>query len=418
MTLPQSTRPRAVIIGAGIAGVSAAAGMRSAGFEGRIVIIGDEPELPYRRPPVSKEIVRGDKTADQIRIKPEAWYEDNDIQLLTGVKVTRIDTLGSKVALADGEPIPFDRLLLATGGRARELTNPDGSTAACVRTLRTLADVPKLRDELAAGQHLIVVGAGLIGSEIAASARDLGCEVTMLETAPLPLPRLLPPMLGQMYADIHKANGTDLHTDVTVESIVDDGELTVVRAVDGRTWSAPIVVVAVGMSPATELAEEAGIEVSPPHLGGGIVVDASGQTSVPGIYAAGDVANQPNGILGGRHRVEHWQNAQNHGTAVGKAMAGAESTFVEVPWCWSDQYGINLQVTGWPEAGHDVRVRGSIDAHDFSAFFLDGGVIIGAITIGRPGDVRQARKWIATHERPRVELLSDESVDLADSVDS
>ena len=407
MTSLPTAKPRAVIVGAGIAGVSAAAGMRAAGWEGEIVLIGDEPELPYRRPPVSKEIIRGDKTADQIRIKPEAWYADNGVQLVTGVTVVGIDTIGSKVALSGGEPIVFDRLLLATGGVARTLGNASG-----IRTLRSLADVPRLQSELTAGQHLIVVGAGLIGSEIAASARGLGCEVTLLETAALPLPRLLPPLLGQMYVDLHKSSGTELRTDVTVESIEDEDGQTVVRAADGRTWTAPIVVVAVGMEPATALAEAAGLEVS-----NGIVVDASGQTSVQGIYAAGDVANQPNGVLGGRHRVEHWQNAQNHGTAVGKAMAGAESEFVEVPWCWSDQYGVNLQVTGWPEAAHDVHVRGSIDERDFSAFFLEDGVVIGAITIGRPADVRLARKWIASGERPDAAVLVDEAAALADSVD-
>lgn len=398
---------RAVIIGAGIAGVSAAAGMRAAGWEGEIVLIGDEPELPYRRPPVSKEIVRGDKDADQIRIKPAAWYEDNSVRLLTGVTVVGIDTIGSKVALSEGPPMSFDRLLLATGGTARTLPGSEGATG--VRTLRTLADVPALTAELGEGKRLIVVGAGLIGSEIAASARGLGCEVTLLETASLPLPRLLPPVLGQMYADLHKVNGTDLHTDVTVESIVDEDGETVVRAADGRTWSAPIVVVAIGMAPAVALAEEAGLEVA-----NGIVVDASGRTSAEGIYAAGDVANQPNAVLGGRHRVEHWQNAQNHGTAVGKAMAGADAAFVEVPWCWSDQYGTNLQVTGWPEAAHDVQVRGSIDERDFSAFFLDDGVIVGAVTIGRPADIRLARKWIATRERPDPTALADDAIALAD----
>jgi len=407
---------RAVVVGAGIAGVSAAAGMRSAGFDGEILLIGDEPELPYRRPPVSKEIIRGDKTADQIRIKPETWYEQQAIGLRLETPVVALDAEAHTVRLAGGETISFDTLLLATGGTARALRSPDGQTAEGVRTLRTLADVPKLQSQLTPGQHLIVVGAGLIGSEIAASARGLGCDVTMLETAALPLPRLLPPLLGQMYVDLHKSHGTELHTAVTVESIVGEGGETVVRAADGRTWSAPVVVVAIGMEPATGLADAAGIEVAPPRSGGGIVVDASGQTSIPGIYAAGDVANMPNGVLGGRHRVEHWQNAQNHGTAVGKAMAGADSTFVEVPWCWSDQYGINLQVTGWPEASHDVRIRGSIDDHDFSAFFLDGDKILGAVTIGRPGDVRQARKWIAAGERVRPDVLADEDAALADSV--
>ena len=401
-----SGQSRAVIVGAGIAGVSAAAGMRSAGWDGEILLIGDEPELPYRRPPVSKEIIRGDKTADQIRIKPENWYEQQAIGLRLETPVVALNAEAHTVRLAGGETISFDRLLLATGGIARQMSDAKGA-----RTLRTLADVPRLQRQLTPGQHLIVVGAGLIGSEIAASARGLGCEVTLLETASLPLPRLLPPLLGQMYVDLHKGNGTELHTDVTVMSIVDEGSETVVRAADGRTWSAPVVVLAVGMEPATGLAEAAGLEVS-----NGVVVDASGQTSVPGIYAAGDVANMPNAVLGGRHRVEHWQNAQNHGTAVGKAMAGAESTFVEVPWCWSDQYDINLQVTGWPQSSHDVRVRGSIDDHDFCAFFFDGGALIGAVTIGRPGDVRQARKWIAAGVRLRPEVLADEEAVLADSV--
>ena len=411
MTPLPSAQSRAVIVGAGIAGVSAAAGMRAAGFEGKILLIGEEPELPYRRPPVSKEIIRGDKTAEQIRIKPATWYEQQAIELRLETSVIALNAEARTVRLAGGETISFDRLLLATGGVARQMGDAKG-----VRTLRTLADVPRLKSQLAPGQRLIVVGAGLIGSEIAASARGLGCEVTMLETAPLPLPRLLPPLLGQMYVDLHKRNGTDLHTDVTVTSILDKGGETVVRAADGRTWSAPVVVVAIGMAPATSLADGAGLDIAPPQSSGGIVVDASGQTSIPGIYAAGDVANMPNGVFGGRYRVEHWQNAQNHGTAVGKAMAGADSVFVEVPWCWSDQYGINLQVTGWPESGHDVRVRGSLDGLDFSAFFLSGDALIGAVTIGRPGDVRQARKWIAAGERLRPHMLADEEVALADSV--
>ena len=214
-----------------------------------------------------------------------------------------------------------------------------------------------------------------------------------------------------MNVDLNKGNGTDLHTDVTVMSVVDEGRKTVVRATDGRTWSAPVVVVAVGMQPATGKADAAGLDVA-----NGIVVDASGQTSIPGIYTAGDVVNMPKGVLERRHRVEHWQGAQNHGAAVGKAMAGADSTFVEVTWCWSDQYGINLQVAGWPEVSHDVRIRGSIDAHDFSAFLLAGNTILGCVTIGRPRDVRQARNWTAAGARVRPDVLADESIALIDSV--
>ena len=380
---------RTVIVGAGIAGVSAAAAMRRSGYEGDIDLLGEEPELPYRRPPVSKEIVRGEKTPDEIRIKKPEWYEQQSITLRTGVTVASVDTDAHVVRLADGEDVAYDQLLLATGGRARSPW-----TASGIRTLRSLADAPRLQSELTPGGHLIVVGAGLIGSEIAASARTLGCEVTLLETAALPLPRLLPPALGELYVELHKSEGTDLHTGVTVASIEDDGGETVVRAADGRTWSAPVVVVAVGMEPNVELAEAAGLEVA-----NGIVVDAFGRTSAPDVFAAGDVANQPNGVLGGRHRVEHWQGAQNHGTAIGKVMAGGEEPFVEVPWAWSDQYGHNLQVTGWPEASHELVVHGSLDDRDFIAYLLDDGVVRGAVGIGRPRNIRAAEKWIAAGQR-------------------
>ncbi len=382
---------RTVIVGAGIAGVSAAGAMRGAGYAGEIVLIGDEPELPYRRPPVSKEIIRGEKTTDEIRIKKAEWFDDQQITLRTGSTVTSIND--GVVQLADGEPIAYDQLLLATGGRARSPWEALG-----IRTLRSVADVPRLQSELAAGKQIIVVGAGLIGSEIAASARGLGCEVTLLETAALPLPRLLPPELAQMYVDLHKNEGTDLHTGVTVASITDEGE-TVVRADDGRSWSGPVVVVAVGMEPNIALAEQAGLSVAPAEDGGGIVVDEFGRTSLPHVFAAGDVANQPNLVLGGRHRVEHWQGAQNHGTAVGKNMGGVPTAFEEVPWCWSDQYDATLQVVGWPLATHELVLRGSLDEHDFTAYLLEDGVVRGAVAMGRPREIRTARTWIADHAR-------------------
>ncbi|MET0468040.1 MAG: FAD-dependent oxidoreductase [Aeromicrobium sp.] len=388
------TTTRTVILGAGIAGVSAAAAMRAAGHDGSIHLVGAEPELPYRRPPVSKEIVRGDKTADEIRIKKADWYAANDIVLSTGTSAVKIDAERRIVLLDTGDPLPFDDLLIATGGRASSPWQ-----ASAVRTLRDLADVPQLRDELVRGSSVVIVGAGLIGSEIAASARQMGCEVTLLEAAPLPLPRLLPPQLGQMYVEMHKREGTDLQTGVEIDAVLDVDGATVVHAVDGRTWSAPVVVVAVGMQPHVELAAAAGITLAAPEDGGGILVDAHGRTSVDGIFAAGDVANQPRPVLGGRLRVEHWQGAQNHGTAVGRVMAGGSDAFAEVPWCWSDQYDANLQVVGWPQGTHELVVDGSIDDHDFIAYLLDDGIVHGAVSIGRPRDIRTARAWIGAGER-------------------
>jgi NADPH-dependent 2,4-dienoyl-CoA reductase/sulfur reductase-like enzyme len=382
---------RTVVIGTGIAGVSAAAAMRAAGYEGSIMLLGDEPELPYRRPPVSKEVVRGDKTSDEIRIKKVEWYEMQGIDLRLATPVVGLDLEDRSVGLADDTSLGFDRLLLATGGAARQ----PWPRAGGARTLRDLADVPQVAGALASATPMIVVGAGLIGSEIAASARAAGCDVTLLEAGDLPMPRLLPPELGQMYADVHRGEGTDLHTGVTVESVVDGPAGTTVRATDGRSWTAPVVVVAVGMQPRTELAEAAGIELAAPGDGGGILVDAHGRTSAAGVFAAGDVANQPRPVLGGRHRVEHWQGAQNHGTAVGRVMAGGDQPFDEVPWCWSDQYGLNLQVVGWPDAAHELVVHGSLDDRDFIAYLLDDGIVRGAVSIGRPRDVRKARQAIA-----------------------
>lgn len=398
---------RAVIVGAGIAGVSAASGMRAAGFEGEIVVVGDEPELPYRRPPVSKEVLRGDKTLDQIRIKPETWYDGQRIGLVTGTAVTGIEPTRREVVLGDGARIAYDRLVLATGGRARRLGEPSER----VHTLRSAADVPRLREALQAAGRLVVVGAGLVGSEIAASARAMGCDVTLLETASLPLPRLLPAALGQMYVGLHKEHGTDLCTDVEVVRLAERGDEVVVTAADGRSWSAPVVVVAVGMDPSVEVAAAAGVEV-----GNGILVDASGRTSVPGIYAAGDVANRPEPVLGGRCRIEHWQGAQNHGIAVGRAVAGEEVAFGEVPWCWSDQYSANLQVVGWPRASDVHVVRGSLEERDFTAFFVREERLVGAVTIGRPHDVRTARRLIAERARVRPDALADDSVAVADSL--
>jgi 3-phenylpropionate/trans-cinnamate dioxygenase ferredoxin reductase subunit len=385
---------RTVIVGTGVAAVSAAAALRATGYGGAIDLIGDDPELPYRRPPVSKEIIRGDKTSDEIRIKKAEWFEAQDITLRLGQRVESIDTDARAVRLGPDEGLLYDQLLLATGGRARSPWSASG-----IRTLRGLADVPGLRGDLAAGSDVVIVGAGLIGSEIAASARELGCAVTLLESASRPLPRLLPAELGALCLELHRAAGTDVHTGVLVASIDDVDGRTVVRAVDGRTWSAPVVVVAVGMEPAVELAAVAGIDIASDADGGGILVDAHGRTSAPGVFAAGDVANQPNGVLGGRHRVEHWQGAQNHGTAIGKVMGGGDAPFVEVPWCWSDQYGHNLQVTGWPEASHDMVVVGSLEERDFTAYLLDDGVVRGAVSIGRPRDIRTARAWIGSQER-------------------
>lgn len=405
---------RIVVVGAGVAGVSAAGAARLAGFEGEIVLLGGEDALPYRRPTVSKELVRGDKGPDEVRIKPEFWYEKNAVDLRTGVRVESIDAETHEVRLSDGSTLGYDQLLLATGGRPRRLAEGDSGAV----TLREIGDADQLRERLDGRPDVVVVGAGLIGSEIAASARQLGCAVTLLETAPLPMPRVLPADLGRMYADWHAAEGTQLHTDVRVRAIrpdADDSSLTVVEAEDGRTWTAPVVVEAVGMTPDVELAHAAGVRLDDEL--GGVLVDEVGRTNVADVFAAGDVASMPDLVRGGRHRVEHWQNAQNHGAAVGRAMAGVEKPFDEVPWCWSDQYGGTLQITGWPDSSHTVVVRGDLGARDFTAFYLDAdGVLLGAVGLGRPREIRSARGWIGERRRLDAARLGDEAVALEETL--
>jgi 3-phenylpropionate/trans-cinnamate dioxygenase ferredoxin reductase subunit len=393
-----------VVVGTGIAGVSAVAAMRAAGFDGSVLMVGDEPQLPYRRPTVSKELVRGAKTADQVRIKPESWYADHDVELLTGLRVTDLDPGNRCVGFEDGSTTGYTQLLLATGGRAR---NPWPGER--VHTLRTVADASQLTSAVADVDHVLVVGAGLVGSEIAASLRALDRDVTLLESAPLPLPRLLPPELSRRYVDLHAGSGTKLETDVAVTAISERADAVRVSAADGRHWEADLVVVAIGMEPDLALADDLVTD-------GGIVVDWRGETSVRGVFAAGDVAARPSSFLPGRMRAEHWQSAQNHGTAVGRAMTGEDVTFDEVPWSWSDQYGVNLQVTGWPDPTDHLVVRGDLEGETFTAFTLRDGVLRGAVTVGRPADVRAARKLIAARARVDAARLSDPALGVDETV--
>lgn len=405
---------RLVVVGAGIAGVSAAGAARAAGVEGEIVVLDAEGELPYRRPPVSKEVLRGDKDADGIRIKPASWYEAQRIDLRSGVAATGLDREARELTLSDGSTLGYDRLILATGGQARQPWDASG-----VVTIRSLADLPALQSALAPGEPLVVIGAGLIGSEIAASARAAGAEVVLLETAPRPLPRLLPPLLADVYADLHAEAGTELLLGVSVADVStgDDGRTTVTLD-DGRSFTSAVVVAAVGMAPDVALAEAAGLELAAGV--GGIVVDAAGRTADPAVWAAGDVAAFPHPRTGGLTRVEHWQHAQRHGTAVGQVAAGLDVTYDDVPWAWSDQYGHTLQTTGWPSAdpaaAQTTVVRGSLADRDATVFFLDDGEVVGAVALGRPAEIRLARTWIADHARPDPVALADDTAALAAAV--
>lgn len=400
-----------VIVGTGIAGVSAAAALRTAGYHGPLCMVGEETHLPYRRPTVSKDLVRGDKSIDQVLIKPERWYIENDIELLLGRRAVALDPVTHRLTLEGGDVLPYDRLLLATGGRARAPWEGDR-----IRTLRTASDAACLGAALEGVSSVVVVGAGLVGSEVAASLRALGREVTLLESAPDPLPRLLPADLAQRYVALHKEHGTSLETDVSVASVEVSGDEVVVSAADGRSWRAGLAVVAVGMQPDTGLAESAGLTVD-----GGVVVDVAGRTSAPDVFAAGDLAVRPSTLADPDGatvlvRSEHWQAAQNHGTAVGRAMAGEEVVFDEVPWAWSDQYSVTLQVTGWPDVVDDLVLRLAPDGPGFTAFSVRSGILRGAVTVGRPADVRAARSLVGRRARVSPERLRDPGVPVDETV--
>lgn len=396
----------AVIVGTGIAGTSAALRLRSSGFDGRIVLIGDEPHEPYRRPPLSKDHLSGSTPGEWIRLRPSDTWEKQGIELRTSIRVTALDVDAKVLTTDDGEELQYDQLLLATGGRPRELPLARGLER--VHTLRTMSDVPELQAALKPGSSVLVIGAGLIGAEVAATARGLGCPVIMLEAAEQPLSRVLPPQIAEVYAGLHRDHGVDLYCGVQITALerIDLGLL----ATDGtgRQWLADTVVVAVGMVPSTELAEAAGLKVD-----NGIVVDEYFQTSAPDVYAAGDVANQPNLLLGGRHRVEHWTSAQEQGTAAARSMLGEREPFDKVPWCWSDQFGVNLQITGWPAADDQLTVRGSLDALDFTAIFHRDGQLVGAVGVNRPKEVRALRKLIAEAPQAPAAVLADPDLDLA-----
>lgn len=396
----------AAIVGTGIAGATAALKLRGGGFDGPIVLIGDEPEAPYRRPPLSKEYLSGSTPAERIRLRPEDFWQKQDIELRTSTRVASVDVADRVLVFDDGDELAYAQLLLATGGRPRPL--PVASGLDGVHTLRTMSDVPALQAALRPGSSVLVIGAGLIGAEVAATARGLDCSVMMLEAEPLPLSRLLPPAVAEVYAGLHRQHGVDLHTGVQVSSLerIDLG----LMATDtlGRKWLADTVVVAIGMVPRTELAEAAGLAVD-----NGIVVDEYFRTSAPGIFAAGDVASTPNLLLGGRHRVEHWTSAQEQGAAAARSMLGELEPYDRVPWCWSDQYGVNLQVTGWPAASDELTVRGSLDELDFTALFHRSGRLVGAVGVNRAAEVRAVRKLIAEAPHAPVDVLADPAVNLA-----
>lgn len=390
-----------LIVGAGQAGANAAVAMREAGFAGRILLLGEEPHRPYERPPLSKAALTEDPEPDPSFFYKLEKYESLGIELMLGARAARLDIARRTLALADGTALPFDRLLLATGGRARTLPVPG---AAHALTLRTLEDAHRIRARLRPGVRVVCIGAGVIGLETAASAHQRGCDVTVLEAAPGVMGRAMTPAMARWVERLHLARGVGLHLGAGVAAIEPDRVL----CADGRAFPADLVIAGVGMVRNVGLAQEAGLEVD-----GGIVVDEFGRTGVQGIFAAGDVAAFWHPVLQRRLRLESWKHAQNHGIAVGRSMAGVATQYEDVPWYWTDQHGITIQVAGSPHEAATTVLRGDETAANFSAFHLGpDGQLVAATGVNAAKDVRVAIAMIEKGLAPDPAKLADPSVKL------
>jgi 3-phenylpropionate/trans-cinnamate dioxygenase ferredoxin reductase subunit len=398
-----------VIVGAGLAGAKAAETLRAEGFDGRVVLAGAEDARPYERPPLSKAYLASTDETEGPFVHDASFYDDNAIELRTCSTVRSLD-LGARTVTLAGETLRYDRLLLATGTRARRLPVP-GADLPGVYYLRTLADADALRDSAATAENVVVIGAGWIGSEVAASLRQRGLAVTLVDPAPLPLLRVLGPELGIVYRDLHAAHGVRLALGVGVTALHGDTRVRRVELADGRTLDADLVVVGVGVTPRDELANDAGLAVD-----NGIVVDRFLRTSDPAVYAAGDVANAFHPTLATRLRVEHWANALNQGIAVAKNMLGAETTYDRLPYFYSDQYDLGMEYRGHATEWDRVVFRGDPRTGTFCAFWLRDGRVAAAMNANSWDAGDDLQRLVAERRPVDPAELADENMPLARKV--
>ncbi|MYF85061.1 MAG: pyridine nucleotide-disulfide oxidoreductase [Rhodospirillaceae bacterium] len=395
-----------VIVGAGHAGGRAAQAMRQHGFEGEILLVGEEPHVPYERPPLSKELIVTDAGLEKVRLHDAAWYAENRIELIAGNAAASIDAAAKTVGLADGRTIGFDRLMLTTGARVRRLPVP-GAGLDGVFYLRTIEDSEAIRRPIAAGTEVAVIGGGFIGLEIAGSAAKRGAWVTVLEAADRLMSRSVAPEVSDWFARMHRDRGVDLRLGVSVAAIEGDRSATGVRLGDGAVVPATVVVIGIGILPNVEIAQTAGLAVD-----NGIVVDDRGRTSHPDIWAAGAVANQPNTFAGRRLRLESYQNAQDQAAAVARNLCGADEAYEDSLWVWSDQHDVNLQMTGAPESWDGLLWRGDPDEGRFTVFYLAGGRIVAVNTVNNGREMRPARMLMESGRIVDPAALADTSVKL------
>ncbi|MDO8307199.1 MAG: FAD-dependent oxidoreductase [Actinomycetota bacterium] len=400
-----------LIIGGGLAGARAAEALRREGFDGGITLVGEEPLRPYLRPPLSKDYLQGKAEQESLFVHPAVWYRDHDVDLVLGTAATSLDRTHHNVVLADGSRRPFDRLLLCTGSTPKSLTIP-GADLDGVHYLRRMEDSERIKEAFAGSPRVVVIGGGWIGLETAAAARAAGLQVTILETAALPLVGVLGPHVAQVFAELHRSNGVDLRCNVEVERLTGDaGRVTDVTLGDGSIIPADLVIVGVGITPNVALADEAGIDVD-----NGIVVDEHLQSSDPEVFAAGDVANAFNRRLDRHVRVEHWANAEHQPAIAAMSMMDRTATYDRLPFFYSDQYDLGLEYTGYAEAGDYDRVvfRGDVESREFIAFWLAGHRVLAGMNVNTWDVSKQIEAIITSGLAVDANRLADVSVSLED----
>lgn len=394
------------IVGAGLAGATAAATLRKEGFEGRVLVFGDEPHAPYNRPPLSKGYLRGEDGFDQASVKPNGFFEDNEIEAHSDTRVLAVDTIDRVLKLSTGERVRYDRVLVATGSRNRRLDLP-GADLHGIYDLRTVDDSDRIRKEALPGSRAVLVGMGFIGSEVAASLRQLGVEVTVIEGTRVPLERALGSGIGAVVKEIHAERGVQMIFRDHVARF--DGSDRVERVVTGagRTIECDFVVMGVGVEPITDPVEDSGVQIS-----NGIVVDQYCRTNVDGVFAAGDVANHFHPVWRKFMRVEHWNNAFSQAKVAARNMLGQRESYADIHSFWSDQYEYGIEYAGWHREWEEIVVRGSMNERNFIAFYVADGLVTASVGFDRAEEVSASKRLIASRTRVDPALLRDEAVDL------
>ena len=403
--------PNITVVGGGQASAQAVEILRREGFDGQIVLVCEEPSLPYQRPPLSKKFLLDELSADRLLLRDQAFYDEHQIDLRVGIRAVSLSPELRQITLSSGETLDYDQLLLCLGATVRKLTTP-GAESARVRYLRSVADVERLRPHLQLGTRLVIIGAGYIGLEVAASAHKLGCTVHVLEMSDRVMSRVVAATVSEFFHGVHYAEGVNVLCNVRIVDVQDHREGARIRCSDGSVYDADVILVGIGALPNVQLAENAGLACD-----NGIVVDEYCRTSHPRIFAAGDCTSQPSLSSETRIRLESVDNAVGQGTAAALNLLGRPTAHDRVPWFWSDQYDHKLLIVGLAH-DHDQQVtRGDPATGSFSICYLKRGVLVAVESVNQTKDHMAARKLITQRARPRIERLADPAVPLKDAAE-